>query len=84
MKFDLNLIYFTVRFYTQFNNKLDLSSLTIGGLTCYLIEIEKTSSLMKQVTRNENDGANYGSTFYVVGTCPSLRRNVCMKWFTCH
>ena len=32
---------------------MDKTSLTVGDLTYYLMAIEKTSSLMKQVTRNK-------------------------------
>ena len=51
--FDFFFLYFSVCFYKQFNNKMDITSLTVGGLTYYLMAIEKTSSLMKQVTRNK-------------------------------
>lgn len=71
-------------FYTQFNNKVDISFLTWGGLTYYLMAIEKTSPLVEKVTLNEDDKPNYRSIFHVPGACPSFRRDVCMKWFTFH
>lgn len=40
--------------------------------------------MMKRVTRNEDDATNHKSVFHAYETCSSFRRDMCMKWFTCH